>query len=201
MSLTRKLLKGMELSEEQIDSIISEHSNTVSALKEKIDDLEKKAEKLDEIQKELDKANKKLESDDSKEKLDALQEKFDAYKKSVEAKEEKASKESARIKLLKDAGIPENWIERAKNSISLESLEMEDGKVKEESEILKKIKEEWADVIGKTTEQGATVSKPPTNAGGKATMTREEIRKIQNPIERQRAMLENPSLFGLGKGD
>lgn len=201
MSLTRRFLKGMELSEEQIDSIIGEHSNTVSALKEQMEEYKEKAEKLVEVQKALDKANKQIESDDSKEKLEELQKEFDNYKAETEAREEKSAKEAARIKILKDAGIPDNWIERAKNSISLDKLEIVDGELKDSESHIKAIKEDWADVIGKIEEKGADTSKPPVNSGAKVTMTREEIRKIQNPKERQKAMLENPSLFGLGKGE
>lgn len=201
MSLTRKLLKGMELSEEQIDSIISEHSNTVSALKEEIDDYKEKADKASEIEKEYNKLKKIVDSDDTKEKLDKVTAEFKAYKKEAEAKELASTKEALRNKLIEDAGIPSNWTERVKKSISLNDLEVEDGKLKDESKMLESIKAEWSDVIGKVSEQGANIAKPPINTGGKVTMTREEIRKIQNPIERQKAMLENASLFGLGKGD
>lgn len=201
MSLTRRFLKGMELSEEQIDSIIGEHSNTVTALKEERDEYKAKADKLEETEKALEKAQKQIESDDSKEKLDALQKEYDEYKSKAEEKETRATKEALRVKLLKDAGIPENWIERAKNSVELSSLEIEDGKLKDEKEHIESIKKEWADVIGKVVERGANTSTPPAGAGGKVTMTREEIRKISNPIERQKAMLENPSLFGIGKGE
>jgi hypothetical protein len=39
---------------------------------------------------------------------------------------------------------------------------------------------------------------PPAN-GGKTTMTKEQIRAIPDAQARQKAMLENPSLFGLAE--
>ena len=42
MALTRKMLKGMGLTEEQIDTIIEGHDETVAALKDQITDLKEK---------------------------------------------------------------------------------------------------------------------------------------------------------------
>lgn len=201
MALSRKMLAGMGLSEEQIVSITEAHSEVVSALQEKAEGYKEKADKYDATKKELDELKEKVANDNSKEELQKVQKEFDKFKKETEAKETKSAKEEARLKLLKDAGIPEKWIARAKNSISIDDLELEDGKLKDSKAHLKKIKEEWADVIGTIKEKGADTTTPPTNTGGKGTMTKEQIRQIKNPIERQRKMLENPQLFGLGKGE
>ena len=54
MALTRKLLKGMGLTEEQVDTIIEAHTDTVDGLKEDIKKYKDNAEKLPTVQKELD---------------------------------------------------------------------------------------------------------------------------------------------------
>ena len=54
MALTRKLLKGMGLTEEQIDSVIDAHTETVDGLKTQIQTLKDDAGKLKDVQKELD---------------------------------------------------------------------------------------------------------------------------------------------------
>ena len=72
----------------------------------------------------------------------------------------------------------------------------EEGKPKEADKYKASIKEEWADFIQSTHKEGAGTSTPPAN-GGKTTMTKEQIRGIADPIARQKAMAENPSLFGL----
>lgn len=54
MALTRKLLKGMGLTDEQVDTIIEAHTDTVDGLKADIGRYKADAEKLPGIQKELD---------------------------------------------------------------------------------------------------------------------------------------------------
>lgn len=197
MGLSRKMLKGMNLTEEQVESIIEEHSAVVNALKDERDAYKEDAEKLKETEKALEEATKKLESDTSKADLEKLKKEYDDFKSSVNEKETKQKKTELRKKILKDAGIPDNWIDRASKSISLEELKLDkEGNVEGSDEIIKKIKEEWSDVIGKTSTQGAQTANPPSN-NGKGTMTKEDIMKIKDTNERQKAMLENRELFGI----
>ena len=46
MALTRPMLKGMNLTDEQVSAIIEAHMETVDALKEQRDNYKKAAEKL-----------------------------------------------------------------------------------------------------------------------------------------------------------
>ena len=54
MALTRKLLKGMGLTDEQMDTIIEAHSDTVDGLKGELSKYKADAEKLPGVQKELE---------------------------------------------------------------------------------------------------------------------------------------------------
>ena len=54
MALTRKSLKAMGLTDEQVDSIIEMHSETVDGLKEQVKTYKADAEKLPSVQKEVD---------------------------------------------------------------------------------------------------------------------------------------------------
>ena len=54
MALTRKLLKGMGLTDEQVDTIIEAHTDTVDGLKADVDKYKADAEKLPGVQKQLD---------------------------------------------------------------------------------------------------------------------------------------------------
>ena len=196
MSLTRKMLKGMGLTEEQVETIIEEHTTVVNALKDERDSYKEDAEKLKETEKALEKATKQLESDNSKAELEKLQKEYDEYKATVSEKETKATKQEIRKKLLKDAGIPANWIDRASKSISLDDIKLDkEGNAEDSDKIIDKIKEEWSDVIGKVETKGANVSNPPSN-DGKGTTTKEDIMKIKDTGERQKAILENRELFG-----
>ena len=197
MSLTRKMLKGMNLTEEQVESIIEEHSAVVNALKDERDAYKEDAEKLKETEKALEEATKKLESDTSKADLEKLQKEYDDFKSSVNEKETKQKKTELRKKILKDAGIPDNWIDRASKSISLDDIKLDkEGNAEDSDKIIDKIKEEWSDVIGKVETKGANVSKPPANTG-KGTITKEDIMKIKDTNERQQAILDNRELFGI----
>ena len=51
MALTRKLLKGMGLTDEQVDTIIEAHTDTVDGLKADVTRYKADAEKLPGIQK------------------------------------------------------------------------------------------------------------------------------------------------------
>ena len=60
MALTRKLLKGMGLTDEQVDTIIEAHTDTVDGLKADISRYKADAEQLPNVQKELDTAKNEL---------------------------------------------------------------------------------------------------------------------------------------------
>ena len=61
MALTRKSLKAMGLTDEQVDSIVEMHTDTVDGLKEKIRIAEEKAADYDEVKKQLEAAGATVE--------------------------------------------------------------------------------------------------------------------------------------------
>lgn len=202
MSLSRKFLKAMGIEDEKIDQIIDAHSETVTALKAEMDEYKSSAEKLTSVQKELDKmradakeAEEKNGKDPYKVKYDALKEDFENYKKEVSEKETKANKEKLYTELLKDAGVNEKRIAAVLRVSDLDSVEIEDGKIKNAKDLTKSIKEEWADFITTTKDKGADVTNPPGGTG-KSGKTKDEIMSIKDSAERQKAIAENHELFG-----
>lgn len=208
MALTRKMLKGMGLSDEQIDTIIEAHTDTVDALKEQRDTYKADAEKLPEIQKKLDTANQQLESVDKdgwKAKYDTLNADYEKYKADQDAKETHRAKEAAYREILKAAGVPEKRIPGVLkvSQETVDALELdEEGKAKGADKLTEDAKNEWEDFIPTTTEKGAKTHTPPANTGG--GMTKEEIYKkddkgryVLSAAERQQAIAENPELFGI----
>lgn len=203
MALTRKFLKALGIEDDKIEQIIEAHSETVSALKDEIADYKDDAEKLPNVQKELDKlkkeaeeAEKKGEKDPYKVKYDAIKEEFENYKKDISAKETKANKEKFYSELLKEAGVSEKRIAAILKVTDLDKMEIgDDGKLKDAKDLTKAIKEEWADFITTTKETGAQTATPPSGGSGKA-MTKDEIMKIKDAGERQKAIAENHELFG-----
>ena len=198
MALTRKSLKAMGLTDEQVDSIIEMHTETVDGLKAYKAD----AEKLPGVQKELDDLKKQAaenKDDGWKDKHDAVKKEFDDYKAAQTAKDTKAAKETAYRALLKEAGVAERRIDAVLRVTDLDKIELEDGKIKGADDVKNSIKTEWAEFISVAGQAGADMAKPP--AGGGNTVpggkTKDEILAIKDGAARRQAMLENPTLFGL----
>ena len=197
MALTRKLLKGMGLTDEQVDTIIEAHTDTVDGLKADVSKYKTDAEKLSDVQKELDEL--KAKGDDGwKEKYDNLKGEFDKYKTDVQEKETRNKKVEAYRSILKDANLSEKGIEKAIKYAEWDKIELgEDGKLKGANDHIKAVREEWAVYVTTTTTTGAKTSNPPTNNGGKTGKTKEEIMAIRDPAVRQAEIAKNPEAFGL----
>lgn len=205
MALTRKMLKGMSLTDEQIDTIIEAHTETVDALKEQRDQYKANAEMLPQVQKQLDSAKEQLESagDASyKAKYDSLKAEMASLKADYAAKETHGAKERAYRELLRAAGIPDKRLDTVLRVSKVDDVELdEEGKIKDAGKLSESIKTEWADFIPTVTETGAPTPTPPAGTGG---MTKAEIYKkddrgryVLSAAERQKAIAENPDEFGI----
>ena len=194
MALTRKSLKAMGLTDEQVDSIIEMHSETVDGLKADISKYKTDAEKLPDVQKELDEI-KAAGDGGYKEKYEKEHKAFEDFKTEQTAKETKAAKEKAYRELLVAAGISEKRVDTVLRVADLEKVELEDGKIKGADELTKNIKNEWADFIVKTQTKGTDTHNPPANNPNGTGNSKEDILKIRDGAERRQAMKDNPQLF------
>lgn len=199
MGFTRKMLKAMGIEEEKIDQIIDAHSETVDALKADRDAYKEDAAKLAAVQKELDEL--KAKGDDGyKAKYEAEKAAHDALKADIAAKETKKAKTDAYRELLKGANIDEKRIAtilRAE-APTIDKIELDaDGKIKNAEQYTESIKSDWADFIVTQSAKGANTATPPANGGTATTKTKEDILKIKDAGERQKAIAENPTLFGI----
>lgn len=198
MSLTRKKLKAFGLTEEQVDSVIEEHIETVKALQDDVAKYKADADKLAGVQKELDDL-KKSGGDDYKKKYEDEHSAFESYKSEISAKETKAAKERAFREILKAAKVSEKRIDtvvKASASV-IDKIELdESGNAKNSDTLKKEAEKEWSDFIVTETHRGADVGKPPAGAGN--AKSKEEILKIKDPKERQTAIAENITLFQKG---
>lgn len=196
MALTRKSLKAMGLTDEQVDSIIEMHTDTVDGLKADIGKYKADAEKLPGVQKELD--DLKAAGDGGyKEKYEKEHKAFEDFKTEQTTKETRAAKEKAYRELLVAAGVSEKRVDSVLKVSDLEKVELEDGKIKSADELTKTIKTEWADFIVSTNTKGADTHNPPANNPGGSGKTKAEIMAIKDTAERQAEMLKNPELFGI----
>lgn len=199
MGFSRKMLKAMNIEEDKIEQIIDAHSETVDALKADRDAYKEDAAKLAAVQKELDEL--KAKGDDGyKAKYEAEKAAHDALKADIAAKETKKAKTDAYRELLKGANIDEKRIAtilRAE-APTIDKIELDaDGKIKNAEQYTQSIKSDWADFIVTQSAKGANTATPPANGGAASTKTKEDILKIKDTGERQKAIAENPTLFGI----
>ena len=199
MGFSRKMLKAMNIEEDKIEQIIDAHSETVDALKAERDGFKEDAAKLAAVQKELDEL--KAKGDDGyKAKYEAEKAAHDALKADIAAKETKKAKTDAYRELLKGANIDEKRIAtilRAE-APTIDKIELDaDGKIKNAEQYTESIKSDWADFIVTQSAKGTNTATPPANGGTASTKTKEDILKIKDAGERQKAIAENPTLFGI----
>ena len=199
MAFTRKMLKAMGIEEDKIEQIIDAHSETVDALKADRDAYKEDAAKLAAVQKELD-ALKAKGDDGYKAKYEAEKAAHDALKADIAAKETKQAKTEAYRELLKGANIDEKRIAtilRAE-APTIDKIELDaDGKIKNAEQYTESIKSDWADFVVTQSAKGTNTATPPANGGAASTKTKEDILKIKDAGERQKAIAENPTLFGI----
>ena len=202
MALTRRFLKGMGLTEEQVDTIIEAHTEVTDGLKEQIKQYKADADKLEGVQKELDDL-KSAGDGGYKSKYESEKKAHDELKASVAKEKAYASKESAYRELLKAAGVKDKFIDtivRAERS-TIEGLNIEDGKVEGSDTLTEAAKKNWEDFIVTQQVVNTKVENPPANTGG-AKLTKDEIyakdehgRYKLSTAERQKALAENPELM------
>ena len=162
MALTRKLLKGMGLSDEVIDTIIEAHAETVDGLKADIEKYKGNAEKLPGVQKELD--DLKAAGDGGyKEKYEKEHKAFEDYKTAQTEKETRQVKETAYRELLKAAGVNEKRIPAILKVTDLNGIEMDGDKIKDADKHTQTVKTEWADFVETSNTTGANTNTPPAN--------------------------------------
>lgn len=200
MALTRKFLASKGIEADVIDEIITAHTETISGLKDSLDELKKyeaDAKKYAETKKELDDLKATVAENSDKD-YDKLKKEFDDYKADVEKQAVRGAKEEAYKAILKDIGIPEKHFAKILKYSDIDGVELDDdGKIKDSKELIKSIKDDWSDHIETKGSKGSNPATPPNNNGGGTGKTKEEIMQIKDAVARQQAMLENPEAFGI----
>lgn len=183
----------MSISDENIELIISAHSETVDALKqfkadsERLKELEaeykKKSEELENVSAGLAEAQAKLAEGTSigeewKSRFESLDKEFEGYRNTVEKESLIRRKKAAMTALLKECGVSERCIDPIIRVTDLDALELsEEGKPISPEEAKSEIMEAWGAFVPKTYTVGAVVADPPKESGGKI-FTREDLLKM-----------------------
>lgn len=193
MALTRKLLKGMGLTDEQVDTIIEAHTDTVDGLKADISKYKADAEKLPGIQKQLD--DLKAAGDGGyKEKYEKEHSDFEAYKSGITEKESKAAKEKAVRAYFESKNITGANLDLAMRGCGEEmaALELDGEKIKDTKALDALVDGTYKRLVSKQTVRVDTGAR--FNGGGKP-MTKDEIMQITDRAERRAAIAANMDLF------
>lgn len=197
MALTRNFLKALGLNEEQINSIVEAHTETISGIKDELKTAKAKAEKFDEVEKELnDLKTEKAGSEDYKSKYEKEHNDFENYKSEITAKETKATKEKAVKAYFESKGITGKNLAIAMRGCKseLDGIELDGDKIKDKTSLDELIKGDFSGLVATTKIKGVDTANPPTNTGGR--MTKEQIFAIKDDTARQTAIAENHDLFG-----
>ena len=192
----------IEVPKDVLGQLCDLHTESSEDVGSTIKDLKKQ---LATAENERDEALKKVPADGeetvTKSAYDDLKTQFDTYKAEAEKKETDRQKKDAVRELLKTAGIPDKRLDTVLRVYDLDGIELDDeGKVKDAADRTKSIKNEWADFIPKHKQKGADVDNPP-DGNGKGGMSKEDIVKIKDPVERRKAIAENMDLFEKGNDE
>ena len=194
MALTRAMLKGMGLTDEQVSAIIEEHTSVTSALKDQVKQYKEDAEKLPDVQKELDKMKKDTSASDWEKKYNDEHNAFDKYKKEIADKEFNEKIKSAYKKLLAECKVGEKHIDSILRVTDFSEMKLtEEGTFEGVDKIKEKIASDWSGFITTKETKGSDVEDPPGDKGG------EESKKTGRAAELAAKYHDN--LYGKAKED
>ena len=174
MALTRKLLKGMGLTDEQVDTIIEAHTDTVDGLKADVSKYKSDAEKLAGVEKELNDL-KAMGDGGYKEKYEKEHKAFEDYKADVTAKESKAAKEKAVRAYFESKNITGANLDLAMRGCGEEmaALVMDGDKIKDTTSLDALVDGTYKALVSTEHMQGANPATPPANPPAKNYTTAE----------------------------
>lgn len=185
MALTRRMLKALGIEDEKADEIIAAHTESTDALKQQRDEYKAKAEAKATTSTEPKPKNPEP-SDEYKAKYDAEKKAFEDYKANIAAEKAEADKRAKYRELIVKAGVDSKRVDSVLKVSDLSEIKVKDGAIEDADDLVKSIKEDWADFIPTTQKVGANAPNPPKNDGGAKKL--EDITKMQDPVARQEAL-------------
>lgn len=183
--------------------LVELHRGVVDPLKDDLDTAKRdatkwkaEADKLPNLQKELKDLK---DGEDWKGKYEKEKADHDAYREQVKRDAEAAEIKAAYRKLLIEERISPKTIDAVINATDYSKMKLnEDGTLDGIDDLKKDIAEKWGGFQVSTRQRGASVDNPPNIGSNNGKMTRDEIMKIKDASERQKAIAENLDLFQKG---
>lgn len=148
MALTRKSLKAMGLTEEQADSIIEMHTETLTGIQGDLARYRDAAERLPAVQRELDDL-KAAGGDAYKARYEAEHSAFEAYKTEQTRKETRAAKEKAVRAYYEGKGIKGKNLDIAMkgSGAEIEALELDGENIKDAAALDALVEDTFAGLV------------------------------------------------------
>lgn len=195
MAFTRKFLKNMGLTDEQVDTVIDAHTEVVDALKKERDGYKESADKLEAVTKERDELKA---GGDYKDKYEKEHKAFEEYKSGITAREVRTAKEKAVKAYFESKSITGGNLDIAMRGASkeIDAVELDGEKIKDTKALDDLVNGTFKGLVVTSQTVGTKTPTPITSSGGK--MTREDIFKrddkghyLLTTAERQKALAEN----------
>lgn len=177
---------------EERDSLKAENAN-IAALKEQLEESQKKLE-------EAENKIKTAEKDNYKGKWESVTQELEQLKADTAAKETATAKQTALKSKLKEAGYSDRATSLIIRNGFADSVEFdENNKAKNLDEIIKTIQSDndFSGFTPEIKETKHTPANPPANTGGKKSMSWDDIDKIKDTGERQKAIAANMDALGI----
>ena len=181
---------GMEIPPKDVlGQICDLHTAKTDEMKDTVKELTKRAEKAEQERDALEAQG----NDGYKEKYDKEHSDFEKFKADIAAEKAQASKEKAYRAMLKDV-LSEKGVEKAVKYADWSKIELDEkGELKNASEHVKAVKEEWSEHVSNSVVHNAPVPNPPINTGG-TSITKEDFAKMSYK-DRLKIYNENSELY------
>lgn len=121
----------------------------------------KKVNLIDELNTTIADLEAKTGTDEYKSKYEALEKEFNDFKTGIETEKINTAKSSTLREQLKAEGFNEKMIKLLEKNFDLETIEIEEDKIKGWEDMIKPIREEYADFIAVETQTGNPPANPP----------------------------------------
>lgn len=169
MALSRKdlesILSGYEVKPEDIEKIISGHTESINGLKAERDLYKGERDTYKTKYEEAEPFRTKASEWETK--YNNEHSAFESFKTAQSEAETLTQKKEAYKALLKDSGVYEKVMDSVLNATDFSKIELEEGKIKDIDTHKETIKSTWGGFITETHEEGAGTDNPPDgNDGG-----------------------------------
>lgn len=169
MAFSRSYLKSCGLTDEQVSSVMEEHTSIVDALKKERDAYKTDADKLTEVQRELETLKG---GEDFKAKYEKEHQDFETYKADIAKKAQLEKVQAAYRKLLLDEKISEKRLDGIIRLTDFDKIKLDkDGNLEDVATLKDNIGKEWGEFRVSTKEKDHKPDTPPDKDNGDAGTT------------------------------